>query len=170
MAGKRRDKGQSHSIRPVRVGPPKWVKYSLEEIGALAAELARLGYMPSMIGVILRDQYGVPLVKSITGMKLTKLLEKFGVKYPVPEDLLRLMARAVNLRRHIREHPKDTASKRGLIEIESKIKALIKYYKREGKLPLDFEYDPVKAEILVSQYLGKGVLTTEVQQQQQTAQ
>jgi len=36
MAGKRRDKGQSHSIRPVRVGPPKWVKYSLEEIGALA--------------------------------------------------------------------------------------------------------------------------------------
>lgn len=171
MAGKRRDKGQAHSVRPVRVGPPKWTRYSAEEIGALAAELARIGYMPSMIGVILRDQYGVPLVRSVTGMKLTKLLEKFGVKYPIPEDLLRLMAKAVNLRRHLSEHPKDTPSQRGLIEVESKIRALIKYYKREGKLPPDFEYDPAKAEIWVSQYLGKGVLTTETQQQpQQVAQ
>lgn len=164
MAGKRRDKGQSHSVRPVRVGPPKWVRYSSDEIGALAAELARMGYTPSMIGIILRDQYGVPLVKSVTGMKLTKLLEKFGIRYPIPEDLLRLMARAVNLRRHLNEHPKDTASKRGLIEIESKIRALVKYYKREGKLPQDFEYDPAKAELWVSQYLGRGALTTEAQQ------
>lgn len=162
MAGKRRDKGQSHSTRPVRVGPPKWVRYSVEEIGALAAELAKMGYTPSMIGIILRDQYGVPLVKSVSGIKLTKILEKFGVKYPIPEDLLRLMAKAVNLRRHLREHPKDTASKRGLIEVESKIMSLIRYYKRVGKLPQDFEYDPAKAEIWVSQYMGMGV--REVQQ------
>lgn len=167
MAGKRRDKGQSHSVRPVRVGPPKWVRYGTEEIGALAAELAKMGYTPSTIGIILRDQYGIPLVKSVTGVKLVKLLEKFGVKYPIPEDLLRLMARAVNLRRHLSEHPKDTISKRGLIEIESRIRALINYYKREGKLPQDFEYDPAKAEIWVSQYLGRGVLTTEAQQQSQ---
>lgn len=159
MAGKKRDKGQSHSTRPVRVGVPKWVRYSPDEVGALAAELARLGYTPSMIGVILRDQYGIPLVKSVTGMKLVKLLEKHGIKYPIPEDLLRLMARAVNLRRHLKEHPKDTASARGLIEIESKIKTLIKYYKREGKLPPDFEYDPEKAGLLISQYLGIGMET-----------
>ncbi|MEM1645404.1 MAG: 30S ribosomal protein S15 [Ignisphaera sp.] len=166
MAGKRRDKGQSHSMRPVRVGPPKWVRYSAEEIGALAAELARMGYMPSMIGVILRDQYGIPLVKSITGMKLVKLLEKYGVRYPIPEDLLRLMARAVNLRKHLKGHPKDTASMRGLIEIESKIRALVKYYKSLGKLPQDFEYDPAKAEIWVSQYLGRGTIA-ELQQSAQ---
>ncbi|MEM3980523.1 MAG: 30S ribosomal protein S15 [Ignisphaera sp.] len=177
MAGKRRDKGQSHSMRPVRVGPPKWVRYSAEEIGALAAELARMGYMPSMIGVILRDQYGIPLVKSITGMKLVKLLEKYGVRYPIPEDLLRLMARAVNLRKHLKGHPKDTASMRGLIEIESKIRALVKYYESQtsalvkyykslGKLPQDFEYDPAKAEIWVSQYLGRGTIA-ELQQSAQ---
>ena len=167
MAGKKRDKGQSHSTRPVRVGTPKWVKYSVDEVGALAAELAKMGYTPSMIGVILRDQYGIPLVKSVTGMKLTKLLEKYGVKYPVPEDLLRLMAKAVNLRRHLKEHPKDTASKRGLIETESKIQALIKYYKRVGKLPQDFVYDPARAEIWVSQYLGAGA---QVQQRTQEVQ
>ena len=161
MAGKRRDKGQSHSTRPVRIGPPKWVKYSPEEIEALIVELAKMGYMPSMIGIILRDQYGIPLVKSVLGVKLTKVLEKYGLLPPIPEDLLRLMARAVNLRRHLREHPKDFASKRGLIEIESKIRALIKYYKRVGKLPPDFEYDPEKAKVLVSQYLGRALEVSE---------
>ena len=154
MAGKRRDKGQSHSTRPARIGPPKWVRYTPEEVEALVVELAKLGYTPSMIGIILRDQYGIPLVKSITGTKLTKILEKHGVALPIPEDLLRLMARAINLRRHLSEHPKDTASKRGLIEIESKIHRLIKYYKRVGKLPPDFEYDPERARLLVAQYLG----------------
>jgi small subunit ribosomal protein S15 len=154
MAGKKRDKGQSHSTRPARIGPPKWVRYTPEEVEALVVELAKLGYTPSMIGIILRDQYGIPLVKSITGTKLTKILEKHGMLPPIPEDLLRLMARAVNLRRHLSEHPKDTASKRGLIEIESKIHRLIKYYKRVGKLPPDFEYDPEKAKLLVAQYLG----------------
>jgi small subunit ribosomal protein S15 len=154
MAGKRRDKGQSHSTRPARIGPPKWVRYTPEEVEALVVELAKLGYTPSMIGIILRDQYGVPLVKSITGTKLTKILEKHGVLLPIPEDLLKLMARAVNLRRHLSEHPKDTASKKGLIEIESKIHRLVKYYKRIGKLPPDFEYDPERARLLVAQYLG----------------
>ncbi|MEM0027587.1 MAG: 30S ribosomal protein S15 [Ignisphaera sp.] len=154
MAGKRRDKGESHSTRPARLGPPKWVRYSQDEIEAIVVELARMGYTPSMIGVILRDQYGIPLVKSVTGMKLTKILEKHGVALPIPEDLLRLMAKAVNLRRHLSEQPKDFTSKRGLIETESKIRALIRYYKRVGKLPPDFEYDPERARLLVSQYLG----------------
>lgn len=169
MAGKRRDKGESHSIRPVRIGPPKWVRYTEEEVATLAVELARLGYTPSMIGVILRDQYGIPLVKSITGVKLTKILSKHGVLPPIPEDLLRLMAKAVNLRRHLSEHPKDYTSKRGLIETESKINALIKYYKRIGRLPQDFIYMPERARILVSQYLGAGTLsqTTATQEVQQ---
>lgn len=154
MAGKKRDKGESHSTRPARLGPPKWVRYSQDEIEAIVVELAKMGYTPSMIGVILRDQYGIPLVKSVTGMKLTKILEKHGVALPVPEDLLRLMAKAVNLRRHLSEQPKDFASKRGLIETESKIRALIRYYKRVGKLPPDFEYDPERAKLLVAQYLG----------------
>ncbi|RLG77469.1 MAG: 30S ribosomal protein S15 [Thermoprotei archaeon] len=152
---KRREKGQSHSTRPVRIGPPKWVRYSPEEIEALVVELAKMGYTPSMIGIILRDQYGIPLVKSVLGVKLCKVLEKYNLAPPVPEDLLRLMMRAVNLRRHLEEHPKDYASKRGLIEIESKIRRLVKYYKRVGKLPPDWEYDPERAKVLVSQFYSQ---------------
>jgi small subunit ribosomal protein S15 len=106
-----------------------------------------------MIGVILRDQYGVPLAKAITGQKIEEILEKYGVKMVVPEDLYNLLRRAVNLRKHLAVHPRDTHSKKGLIEIESKIHRLVKYYKRVGKLPPDWTYDPEKASVIVSQPL-----------------
>ncbi|RLG91643.1 MAG: 30S ribosomal protein S15, partial [Thermoprotei archaeon] len=96
---KKRDKGQSHSTRPARAGPPRWLKLDMSpsDIELLVVELAKKGYTPSMIGIILRDQYGVPLVKQVTGKKLTQILEKYNVKLPVPEDLLFLMKKAVNL-------------------------------------------------------------------------
>ncbi|MGC9147937.1 MAG: 30S ribosomal protein S15 [Sulfolobales archaeon] len=155
MAGKRRDKGQSHQTRPVRSGPPKWVKMSPEEIETLVVELAKMGYSPSMIGIILRDQYGIPLLKSVIGMKITQVLEKHGLAPEIPEDLFNLIKRAVNLRRHLSEFPKDYHSKRGLIEIESKIISLAKYYKKIGKLPPDWEYDPEKMKTLVARYLTR---------------
>lgn len=147
---KKRDKGRSHSTRPVGIGPPKWLRYTPEEVEVLIVELAKKGYGPSMIGIILRDQYGIPLVKPILGKKISEVLEEHGVAPPLPEDLLNLIKRAVNLRRHLEEHPKDLHSKRGLQEIESKIRRLEKYYKRVGKLPLDWKYDPEKAKLLVS--------------------
>ncbi|MEM0457724.1 MAG: 30S ribosomal protein S15 [Sulfolobales archaeon] len=157
MAGKRRDKGQSHQTRPVRAGPPKWVRMSPEEIEVLVVELAKMGYPPSMIGIILRDQYGIPLVRSVTGMRVTEILEKHGLKPEIPEDLANLIRRAVNLRRHLSEHPKDKHSQRGLIEIESKIRSLAKYYKRSGKLPQDWEYDPEKAKTLIARMLSSKI-------------
>jgi small subunit ribosomal protein S15 len=103
-----------------------------------------------MIGIILRDQFGIPLVKQVIGKKIEQILEKHGIRIVVPEDVFNLMKRAVNLRRHLDEHPKDMHSKRGLIEIESKIHRLVKYYKRVGKLPADWKYDPETAKLIVS--------------------
>ncbi|OYT37931.1 MAG: 30S ribosomal protein S15 [Desulfurococcales archaeon ex4484_58] len=152
---KKRKKGQSHSTRPAIAGPPRWLKLDMspEDIELLVVELAKKGYTPSMIGIILRDQFGIPLVKQVTGKKITQILEKYNVKLPVPEDLLHLMRRAVNLRRHLEEHPKDYHAKKGLIEIESKIHRLVKYYKRVGKLPSDWRYTPETAKLIVSTYM-----------------
>ena len=150
---KKRDKGKSHSIRPVRTGPPRWLRFEPEDIEALIVELARKGYGPSMIGVILRDQYGIPLVKPVLGKKITQVLEEHGLVEEIPEDLMNLLKRAVNLRRHLEEHPKDLHSSRGLQEVESKIRRLVKYYKRVGKLPPDWKYDPKRARLLVSSSL-----------------
>jgi len=137
---KRKKKGKSHSTRPARRTPPSWVKYAPEEVENLVVTLARRGYPPSMIGIILRDQYGIPLVKQITGKKICQILKEHGLAPQIPEDLANLIKRAIKIRKHLEEHPKDLHSKRGLQLVEAKIARLVKYYKREGVLPPDWEY------------------------------
>lgn len=149
---KKREKGQSHSTRPARPVPPSWIVYTPEEIESIIEELAKKGYGPSMIGIILRDQFGIPLAKPILGKKITKVLEERGLAPDIPEDLMFLIRKAVNLRRHLDEHPKDLHAKKGLLDLESKIRRLVKYYKRVGKLPPDWEYSPEKAKLLVAEY------------------
>jgi len=144
---KSKEKGKSQSTRPVREGPPAWVKYRPEEVENLVVELGRKGYPPSMIGIILRDQYGIPLVKQITGKKITQILREKGLAPEIPEDLANLIKRAIKIRRHLEEHPKDYHSKRGLQLIEAKIHRLSKYYKRRGVLPPDWKYEPGKISI-----------------------
>ncbi len=150
MAGKRRKKGRSHSTRPASPTVPKWVQYDPEEIEEIIVDLARKGYGPSMIGIVLRDQFGIPLVKPIIGKTITQVLEEHCMKMVVPEDLFRLMEKAVNLRRHLEEHPKDTHAKKGLLDLESKIRRLVNYYKEEGVLPEDWKYNPQQAKLIVA--------------------
>ena len=147
---KKRPNGKSHSTRPVRSGSPKWVRFTREEVELLVEELAKKGYPPSMIGLILRDQYGIPLVKQITGKKVAQILEEKNLAPKIPEDLFNLIRRAANVRRHLFEHPKDKKAKRGLEEIESKIRRVAAYYKENGVLPPEWRYEPEKAELLVS--------------------
>lgn len=150
MAGKRRKKGRSHSTRPASPTVPKWVQYDPEEIEEIIVDLARKGYGPSMIGIVLRDQFGIPLVKPIIGKTVAQVLEEHCMKMVVPEDLFRLMEKAVNLRRHLEEHPKDTHAKKGLLDLESKIRRLVNYYKEEGILPEDWKYKPQQAKLVVA--------------------
>ncbi|MEM0369874.1 MAG: 30S ribosomal protein S15 [Pyrobaculum sp.] len=138
----RHKKGRSRSTRPAHPTVPTWINYTPDEVEQLVVELARRGFQPSQIGLILRDQYGIPLVKSVTGKKITKILEERGIKQDLPEDLLNLIKRALRIRKHLEEHPKDMSSRRGLQLVESKIHRLVKYYKRVGKLPQDFVYNP----------------------------
>jgi len=123
---------------------------SKEEIEEKILELRRQGYSTSEIGMILRDVYGVPSVRQILGKKIEKILEEHGMAPRIPEDLENLMRKAINLRKHLQEHRKDLHNRRGLQLIESKIRRLVKYYKRVGKLPADWEYKPETAEIMLS--------------------
>ena len=51
---------------------PDWIEYSTEEIEELILKLNKEGNSASKIGVILRDQYGIPDVKVVTGMKIPR--------------------------------------------------------------------------------------------------
>jgi len=142
-------KGKSHSIRPIESGAPKWVKSSAEEVESIVMDVAKKGVPPSQIGVLLRDQYGIPLTRQLTGKKLGKVLSEKGLAPELPEDLFNLIKHTGAIRRHLEEHPMDMNSKRGLQLLESKINRLAKYYISAGKLPRDWKYSPEKASILV---------------------
>jgi small subunit ribosomal protein S15 len=142
-----RRRGSSGSKRVYRDSPPEWVDLSPEEVEKKILELYKEGYEPSMIGIILRDRFGIPSIKQITGKKLVKLLREKGIKIDYPEDLKALIRKALNLRRHLEEHKKDLHNKRGLQLIEAKIWRLSSYYKEKGVLPKDWSYDPEKLRI-----------------------
>jgi len=144
-----RRKGKSKSKRPPRAKAPEWCNFSTEEIEDFIVKLAKEGHGPSMIGTILRDQYGIPFTKLICNKSLTTILEERELKSNLPEDLTNLIKRAVNLRRHIEENKKDLHSKRGLQLIESKIYRLSKYYRNTKVLPKDWKYDWRKAAVLI---------------------
>lgn len=128
---------------------PEWVEQNPEEIEELIVKLYKEGQSTSQIGITLRDQYGIPSTKSVMGAKITEILEKNGTTFEYPEDLLNLIKRAINIREHLDENPKDIHSKRGLIKIESKIRRLVKYYTRNNVLPEGWRYDPKTAALLV---------------------
>lgn len=106
-------------------------------------KLAREGVPPSRIGVLLRDQYAVPLVKLVTGKKVLKILEENNLKPAIPEDLSNLIERATRMRRHLASNRSDGHNIHRLQLVESKIRRLVKFHKREGVLPPN--YEPVLA-------------------------
>ena len=128
---------------------PEWLEMTEEEIVELIVKLHREGQSTSQIGIILRDQYGIPSVKDVTGERITEILRRNGQAGDYPEDLMNLIRRAVNIREHLEENPKDLHSKRGLMIIESKIRRLVKYYTRNNVLPEGWRYDPKTAALLV---------------------
>jgi small subunit ribosomal protein S15 len=145
-SGKR---GKSRSTRPYRTAPPKWVQLSKKEIEEVVVKLGKKGMPPSKIGVILRDQYGVPSVKLMTGKRIAQILEEKGIKTELPEDLMNLIRSAVQLDKHLNENPKDMTAKRGMQLVEAKINRLARYYAREGRIPTNWKYDLSKAKLLV---------------------
>ncbi len=140
-----RDKGVSGSTKPANKTVPSWIRYKPNEVEAIIVKLGKEGMSTSMIGMVLRDTYGIPDVKSLTGTTITKLLNQKKLLHEVPEDLRNLIQKAALIRKHMVENKQDMPAKRGLQLTESKINRLVKYYKNSGKLPVVWKYDPSKA-------------------------
>ncbi|HIH38900.1 30S ribosomal protein S15 [Candidatus Woesearchaeota archaeon] len=145
-----RKRGTSGSSKPLNKDAPTWTQYKPKEVEMIISKLIKEGHMPSVIGIILRDNYGIPNVKAILGKTITQFLKDKGQAGELPEDIHSLIRRAVTLRKHMEENHKDMSGKRGLQLTESKIRRLMKYYKRTGKIQESWKYDPKKASIYVS--------------------
>ncbi len=120
-----------------------------EAVERLVVKLAEEGHPPSMIGILLRDLYGVGSVKKATGKSLTQILEEKGLARPLPEDLANLIRRALRMQRHLEKNRKDKVTRRSLEITEQRIRKLAQYYVRKGKLPKGWKYEREKAALLL---------------------
>lgn len=145
-----RTRGISASIRPFRKEAPEWSNTDTAAIEKVILDLKKEGVPSAKIGLILRDKYGVPSVKLATGKRIDEILKEKGIVAEIPEDLRNLIIKALRLRRHLAENTKDVHNKRQLNLTESKVRRLVKYYVKSGRLAKGWTYKPETAEILLS--------------------
>ena len=139
--------GKSHSIRPVVIKTPSWVTRSAEDVEELVVKYSKDGMTPSQIGIKLRDQHTIPLVKSITKKSMGQILEEKGLKPDMPEDLENMVRKAIGLQKHLKSNRGDRRNVRSLELIEAKVHRLSVYYKRIGRIPKTWKYKSVVAQL-----------------------
>ena len=144
-----RARGKSGSRKPANNVKPKWLSYDAKTIEQLVVKLAKTGKPAAEIGLILRDSYGIPDVKTVTKKTVGKILIANKLEPKLPDDVRNLIRKGISIMKHLEINKKDMAAKRGLILTESKIKRLAKYYKSTEVLPKDWNYDRSKAKVLV---------------------
>ncbi|MFH1306502.1 MAG: 30S ribosomal protein S15 [Candidatus Micrarchaeota archaeon] len=144
-----RKHGKSGSKRPIAKIAPDWVEYSAHEVEDLILKLNKQGHDSTSIGHILRDQYGIPQVRTICNKRMSAILEENGIKVQYPDDLLALIRRAVGIIKHLEKNKSDRANTTKLLHVESKIKRLAKYYVKTGRLPVDWKYNRERAALIV---------------------
>lgn len=145
-----RARGKSGSKKPVQKTKPVWVRYKPKEVEFLIVKLAKEGKTPSQIGIALRDVYGIPDIRAMVGKSITQLMEEKKLLPELPEDLMALIKKSIMIRKHREINRNDKTALRGLQLTESKIKRMVKYYKKAGKIKEGWKYDPEKIKLVIS--------------------
>jgi len=138
--------GKSHSTRPISYNAPSWINKD-SELSSIIVQLSKDGLSPSEIGVKMRDQYGVPLIRQILGKSINQLLVENNSTPEMPEDLNQLVQKALALQKHLKVHNTDKRNIRSLELIEAKIHRLSKYYKKKAKISQNWKYAAVIARL-----------------------
>ncbi|MCH7613484.1 MAG: 30S ribosomal protein S15 [Candidatus Marinimicrobia bacterium] len=140
-----RKHGKSGSKKPIKKTLPVWLRYKPNEVEILIVKLAKEEKSSSEIGIILRDTYGIPDVRTLCKKKISQILIEKKTAPELPDDLTALIRKSVAIRKHTETNNKDETAKRGLTLTESKIKLLTTYYKKSGKLASEWKFDPERA-------------------------
>jgi small subunit ribosomal protein S15 len=144
-----RAKGKAGSTKPVVLKKHVWLKYSKDEVEKLILKLNKSGKSKSEIGLILRDSYGIPDVRLLVDKKIGAVLDENKQTKQIPEDVIALIKREINLSKHLEKNHHDMSALRGIQLTESKINRLVKYYKTVGKLPKDWKYSREESKLLI---------------------
>lgn len=90
-----------------------WVTVKPEEVRHKILELAKQGVSPEKIGLMLRDQHGIPKAR-LLGLRIKKVLEE--AKLWQDPEIKNMKARMDNLGTHTAKHKHDYTAKRSLIK------------------------------------------------------
>ena len=108
---------------------PLWLKMSEEDLKKVIKELADK-YQPAQIGIILRDQYGVPSTK-VYGKKLNAYLKELGMDSN--PDLENAQKKFDKITEHMKENVTDKRSKHKMQKAQTRLNILRKYFARKKK-------------------------------------
>jgi ribosomal protein S15P/S13E len=102
---------------------PVWLKYTEDEVKGIILKLAEKDekITAEKIGLILRDNYGIPSTR-IYNFKIGQVLKAAG-KYESP-DLKNLEAKNAKLMAHLSKNKQDKKTGRSLIITKAKLKIL----------------------------------------------
>ena len=139
--------GKSQSTRHIELKKPSWVTQSPKEIEEIIVKYGKDGLTSSQIGIKLRDQHAIPLVKPILDKGITEVLDENKLTPELPEDLNNIVIKAVGLQKHLKSNKSDNRNIRSLELIEAKVHRLSVYYKKIGRIPKNWKYKSVVAQL-----------------------
>ena len=139
--------GKAHTIRPATLRAPSWISLGSKEVEDLVIKYAKDGLTPSQIGIKLRDQHSIPLIKPITKKSVGEILKENELESEMPEDLENIVKKAVGLQKHLKANKGDRRNVRSLELIEAKVHRLSVYYKKIGRIPQTWKYKSVVAQL-----------------------
>jgi small subunit ribosomal protein S15 len=139
--------GKAHSTRPIESKFSSWVKQDKKEIEDIVIKYAKDGYTSSQIGIKLRDQHAIPLIKPIINKTVGEILDQNDLQSEIPEDLNNIVNKAVGLQKHLKSNKSDRRNIRSLELIEAKVHRLSIYYKKIGRIPKNWKYKSVVAQL-----------------------
>lgn len=143
-----RKKGKSGSSKPIKK-VPSWAPYKEKDVEKLVIKYAKSEKSTSEIGMILRDNYGINSVKAITGKSVSAILKEKGLLSELPEDLLNLIRKLVEIKTHREKNKQDQTAKRGFLLTNSKIRRLVKYYQSTKRLSADWKLDMDRLKVYI---------------------
>ena len=108
----------------VEMQKPTWVKMTEKDLKATILELSEKN-APSKIGIILRDQYGIPTTK-VFGKKLKQYMIELGLD--VNEDLENAENKVEKMKEHLKNNITDRHAKHKLQHAQSRLNITRKYY------------------------------------------
>ena len=103
---------------------PTWVKMKEPELKKVILELSE-NYAPSQIGIVLRDQYGIPTTK-VFGKKLKEYMKELGIDRN--EDLENAVKKVDRIKEHLKDNITDRSAKHKLQHAQSRLNITKKYF------------------------------------------